>query len=115
MWEEWLRFFLRGVGTQAQDSLRLLTRLEGLRAKYQAIAEEERNSKRMEQALDFLFTRPVLTVRQLESELDTTYTGAKRYMEKLVEAGILKELTGYARNRIFRADEIYKVFEEIGN
>jgi Fic family protein len=114
-WEEWLRFFLRGVSTQAQDSLRLLTRLEGLRAKYQVIAEEERNSRRMEQALDFLFTRPVLTVRQLESELGTTYTGAKRYMEKLVEAGILKELTGYARNRIFRADEIYKAFEEIGN
>jgi Fic family protein len=114
-WEEWLRFFLRGVSTQAQDSLRLLTSLEGLRVKYQVIAEEERNSKRMEQALDFLFTRPVLTVRQLESELGTTYTGAKRYMEKLVEAGILQELTVYARNRIFRADEIYKAFEEIGN
>jgi Fic family protein len=60
----------------------------------------------MEQVLDFLFTRPVLTIRQLESELGTTYTGAKRYMEKLVEVGILKEVTGYARNRIFRADEI---------
>jgi Fic family protein len=114
-WEEWLRFFLRGVSTQAQDSVRRLAKLEGLRTKYQAIALEERNSRRMEQVLDFLFTRPVLTIRQLESELGTTYTGAKRYMEKLVEVGILKEVTGYARNRIFRADEIYKALEEIGN
>ncbi len=114
-WEEWLRFFLRGVSTQAQDSVRRLAKLEGLRTKYQVIADHERNPKRMEQALDFLFTRPVLTIRQLENGLGTTYMGAKRYIEKLVEAGILKEVTGYARNRIFRADEIYKALEEIGN
>jgi type I site-specific restriction endonuclease len=33
----------------------------------------------------------------------------------VIEAGILKEVTGYARNRIFRADEIYKALEAISN
>jgi Fic family protein len=110
-WEDWLRFFLRGVSIQAQDSVQRLNQLEGLRRKYQTIAGRERNPKRMEQALDFLFMRPVLSVRQLEHGLGITFVAAKRYMEKLVEAGVLEEITGYARNRIFRADEIYRALE----
>jgi Fic family protein len=112
-WEEWLRFFLRGVSTQAQDSVRRLNKLEGLRARYQAIADDMRNPRRMEQALDFLFSRPVLSVRQLEKGLGITFATARSYIERLVVAGVLKEVTGYARNRIFRADEIYKALEEI--
>jgi cell filamentation protein, protein adenylyltransferase len=111
-WGDWLRFFLRGVSSQAQDGIQRLGKLEVLRMKYQAIAEAERQVKRMEQILDFLFMRPVLSIRQLEAELGVTYPVAKRYIEKLIQAGILKELTGHARNRIFRAEEIYKTLAE---
>jgi Fic family protein len=113
-WEEWIRFFLRGVSSQARDSVSRLTQLEALRITYQTIADRERNPKRMEQVLDFLFMRPVLSIRQLENELGTTFPVAKRYVEKLAQAGILKELTGFARNRIFRAEEIYKALAQIG-
>jgi hypothetical protein len=58
--------------------------------------------------------RPVLSIRQLENELGTTFSVAKRYVEKLVQAGILKELTGFARNRIYRAEEIYKALAQTG-
>jgi Fic family protein len=107
-WEEWLEFFLRGVSSQAADGIDRLTRLEGLRTKYQSIAEAERQPRRMEQVLDFLFMRPVLSIRQLETELGVTFPVAKRYVEKLIQAGILQEVTGQARNRIFRAEEIYR-------
>jgi len=62
--------------------------------------------------LDFLFTRPIFTVRQMESALDIPFAAAQRYVEKLVAAGILRESTGYAKNRIFRADEIFKALDE---
>ena len=65
----------------------------------------------MEQVLDFLFMRPILSVRQLEDGLAINFVTAKRYIEKLVLAGILHEVTGYSRNRIFRADEILKAVE----
>jgi Fic family protein len=107
-WEDWLRFFLRGVSSQAKDGIGRLARLEALRMKYQPVADMERQTKRMEQVLDFLFMRPVLSIRQLETELNVTFPVAKRYIEKLIRAGILQEVTGNARNRIFRASEIYK-------
>ena len=110
-WNEWIRFFLRGVSIQAKDSVLRLDRLQGLRTKYQAIVESERNASRMEQVLDFLFMRPILSIRQLEDGLAINFVAAKRYVEKLVIAGVLHETTGYSRNRIFRADEILKAVE----
>lgn len=110
-WDEWIRFFLRGVSIQARDGVVRLGQLQSLRTKYQAVVEPERNTQRMEQVLDFLFMRPILSVRQLEDGLVINFTSAKRYIEKLVRAGILHEVTGYARNRIFWADGILKALE----
>lgn len=35
-------------------------------------------------------------------------------IEKFIQLGILREITGQARNRIFRADEILRVIEGAG-
>jgi Fic family protein len=110
-WEEWLRFFLRGVSLQAQDSVFRMTRLQSIRASYDSLVEADRNAARMAAVIDYVFSRPILTVKQLEVALDMPYMAAKRYVEKLVNAGVLRETTGYARNRIFQADEIFQALE----
>lgn len=111
-WEEWLRFFLRGVSLQAQDSVFRMTRLQGIRTKYETRVQVDRNSARMAAVIDFIFSRPILTIRQLETALDMPYMAAKRYIDKLVENGILQETTGYARNRVFLANEIFQALEK---
>lgn len=111
-WEEWLRFFLRGISIQAQDSVFRMTRLQGIRTKYEVLVQVDRNSVRMAAVIDFIFSRPILSIKQLETALDMPYMAAKRYIEKLVDANVLQETTGYARNRVFQANEI---FEALGN
>jgi len=110
-WEEWLRFFLRGVTAQAQDSVFRMTRLQGIRTRYEELVRTDRNPQRMTAMIDFIFSRPILTLRQLETALDMPYMAAKRYVDKLVEAGVLKETTGYARNRVFMAHEVFHALE----
>lgn len=110
-WEEWLRFFLRGITTQAQDGVFRMTQLQGIRARYEDLVQVDRNPQRMSVVIDFMFSRPILNLRQLESALDIPYMAAKRYIDKLVEAGVLKETTGYARNRVFMAHEIFQALE----
>jgi len=110
-WEEWLRFFLRGVSTQAQDSVFRMSRLQGIRTRYEELVQADRNPQRMTDVIDFIFSRPILTLRQLETALDMPYMAAKRYVDKLVEAGVLKETTGYARNRVFMAHEVFQALE----
>ena len=110
-WEAWLRFFLRGVGLQAQDSVFRMTRLQDIRTRYEILVQADRNPARMTAVIDFIFSRPILTIRQLEAALDMPYMAAKRYMDKLVDAEILQETTGYARNRVFLANEIFQALE----
>lgn len=113
-WEEWLRFFLRGVNLQAEDSVFRMTRLQDIRARYETLVQADRNPQRMTAVIDYIFTRPILTVRQVETALKIPYLAATRYIEKLVQANVLQETTGYARNRIFLAHEIFSVLENPG-
>jgi len=110
-WEEWLLFFLRGISTQARDSVIRMERLQRIREKYETIVRADRNVPRMATIVDFLFARPIFTNRQLATEVNIPFKTAGQYIEKLIQVGILRETTGYARNRIFRADEILRAVE----
>jgi hypothetical protein len=46
-WEDWLRFFLRGITSQAHDSVFRMTRLEGIRARYEELVIADRNPNRI--------------------------------------------------------------------
>ena len=114
-WENWLLFFLKGVSSQSLDAIGRIERLGKLRSVYRERLHTERASLRLLQTLDVLFERPILNIHQLETALDVPYRTAQRYVERLVEIDILREVTGQARNRIYRADEILKVLESAGS
>ncbi len=111
-WETWLIYFLRGVSEQSRDGVERLHMLTGIRAAYQHLVESSRNPARMSLVIDFLFTRPILSVRQLSDGLGIPFKTALDYLAKLTDAGVLREITGHARNRIFRADEILVKIQE---
>lgn len=110
-WENWLLFFLKGVSSQSLDAITRIERLGQLRNAYRDRLRSERAAVKLLQTLDVLFERPILNIRQLEAALDVPYRTAQRYMEKLEEIGILREVTGHARNRLYQADEIIRALE----
>jgi Fic family protein len=112
-WEAWLRFFLRGVSAQSKDSITRMERLGAIRSKYQPLVEAEKNSERMAVVVDFLFGRPIFNAKQLAEGLNMPFKTSRQYIEKLVQAGILREITGYARNQIYHADEIFNALDSI--
>jgi Fic family protein len=111
-WEEWLLFFLTGVSIQAVNDAVRLESLLSLRADYLERIRVGRRQERLEQVLDLIFQRPILNVRQVEAAIGIPYMTAERCIERLEKTGILREVTGKARNRIFRADEILAVIEK---
>jgi len=112
-WGAWLRFFLRGVSAQSRDSIVRMERLGSIRSKYQPLVEAEKNSERMTTVVDFLFSRPIFNAKQLANGLNMPFKTSRQYIEKLVQAGILREITGYARNQIYRADEIFNAIDSL--
>ena len=112
-WESWLCFFLQGVAEQSQDALVRAGRLQELRERYREQFQAERTAARLLQVVDLLFDQPLVTVNQVAEALDVHFPSANQYVQQLEEAGVLREITGQARNRVYRADEVLAAIEEM--
>jgi Fic family protein len=110
-WEEWVRFFLSGVAEQSADALRRAATLRRLQDDYHARVQKARASALLLKLVDGLFDHPAITVNGAAKQLGVTHRAASQNIVKLVEAGILAEATGRARNRIFVAGEIVRAVE----
>jgi Fic family protein len=86
-------------------------RLLDLRERYREQFQAERGAARLLQVVDLLFDQPLLTVNQAAEALGVYYRSANQYVQKLEEAGVLREITGQARNRVYRADEVLAAIE----
>ena len=111
-WEEWLAFFLTGVREQSREAAKRVRMLQVLREKYQREFAARRDVERLNKLVDFLIGHPIVTIRQVADGLRLAdYKIAQRQIVKLQEAGIVREVTGNSRNRVFRADEILEAIE----
>ena len=112
-WEAWLLFFLKGVAVQAKDAVMRINKLQALRERYHALVRGTRASARLLQVLDLLFEKPVLQTRQVQKALNLpNFTTAQRYLDRLHQVGIVRETTGKARNRVYKAEEILAALEQ---
>jgi len=105
-WEEWLNFFLTAVKIQADDAILRINKMMELKEDYRAKVQSKRVSSGLFKAVDFLFEKPVFSANQLAKELGTNFARAQRYISSLKQAGIIREITGMSRNRIYAAEEI---------
>lgn len=111
--EQWIRFFLTGVAETARHGKETLEQIIDLRAKYESVIEAHSGikSKRLaKNLLKHLFSKPVVTARDVEAMLSISKPTATALVNSLAEAGILKEKTGYARNRVFVLHEYLGLF-----
>jgi Fic family protein len=112
-WDKWLSFFLEGVRNQSLDTIARIQRLENILTKYRQMLRNERDADRLSHVVDYLIEQPVVTVRQVEAGIGVSdYKIAQRYVEKLEAFGIIREITRKPRNRIYLAEEIFRVIEE---
>lgn len=110
-WQAWLEFFLRGIAEQSRDAVQRIQKLQALREQYRTRVQQTRAAARLLQVVDLLFAQPLVTVAVVQDALKIHFPNAQRYVEQLVVAGILKEITGRERNRIYRAEEIFRAIE----
>ena len=112
-WEDWLGFFLQGVSevsAQASDTAR---RVLSLRETHRALIAERlgRAAGAGHRILDHLYTRPIVSVNEVRDLLGVTYTAANGLVDRLVDVGVLAEMTGQARNRRFRYAAYIDLFD----
>jgi len=101
-WERWCCFFLEGVQETSQkiseDMKRILSLMAKDRAHIETIGRAGASTHRV---YDYLLKKPYLLLSAAAKELKLSVPTITNAVMKLSELGIVKELTGQARNRIF--------------
>jgi Fic family protein len=113
-WEQWLTFFLNGVVQVASEATETARRVLRLRESYRTTITERfgRVAGNGHKVLESLFDRPIISVENVVALTDTSFASANGLVARMVEAGIVVEMTGFARNRRFRFDSYVRLFDE---
>jgi len=106
-WEEWLAFFLDGMAQAAEQATRLALDIVALRERDReriavGLGRRVANAQLL---LDELFRQPIITARTVEDLLSVSQPTASSLVTALEGLGILRELTGRQRYRIFAYGE----------
>lgn len=111
--EQWLRFFLKGVSETATLGKQVLSNVVDLRIVYTDRIRNSVSPRRQTKAtelLTVLYKNPYTTSKDVASVLKITHPTANVLIEEMVHTGLLKEVTGHKRNRIYHLWEYQELF-----
>lgn len=83
-----------------------------LRQRFQEKVRAKRASALAGHLVDHLFKSPAITVPLARELLKITYPSANPTVQKLVEAGILHEISGHKRNRVWLAPQVLEILSK---
>lgn len=111
-WSAWVQFFLQGVVECAQESTQRVAGLLALRDDYHGQFHSARSSALLLKLIDELFGQPSMTIVGAAKVLEVTPASASANIQKLEKAGILKEVTGRKRDRMYIAPGILSFVDD---
>jgi Fic family protein len=111
-WEGWTQFFLRGVEQVSNQATETVRRVLELRERHRAAITDQlgRAAGNGHRVHESLFHRPIVTVGTVQELTGLSFAPANELVNRLAGLGVLRETTGYKRNRRFQYDEYVKLF-----
>lgn len=112
-WEAWLRFFFEGVAITAQASVdtahRLLVIFREDTARVEGLGRAAATALRV---YDTFRRRPLMTIPTLTTATNASFPTVSRAIDSLVSLGIVKEITGRKRERVFAYRQYLDILNE---
>lgn len=110
-WENWIRFFLTALTDQSLKTqvtvLKIIALHNNLKNKIAAI-----NSAYAINLLDVIFTTPIVSFASIKKRLKTkSYQTIYNLLTKFVKIGVLKEVSGRKRNRIYVFQQLLDILK----
>ena len=112
--KEWLVFFLYGVRETAQHSTQVFKDILTLKARIERDVFPAFSRRRLPNAqtlLQHLYQAPVVNIKSVAELLNLRPNTAAELINDFVNHGVLSELTGKQRNRLFWFKEYIDVFK----
>ena len=109
-WETWIEFFLEGVAKTAKQAVQTAMEINNLfEQDLMKISSLGRARLSCEQTLEYLKKLPQITVSGLAKALGMSAPTARSALNHMIELGILKEVTGQKRDKIY----VYRTYLDI--
>jgi Fic family protein len=110
---QWLLFFLEGIRQTAENAVKTLKMIVTLKENIETtrLIQLGQRQKQAHKFMDLLYRTPIVDSGDLVEKLDLSSATAMRMLKDFIKLGILRETTGYKRNRIFMFSEYIKLFE----
>jgi len=111
-WAGWLQYFLNGVARQSEDALSRAERTNALLERWHRKLASDAHAKVAIQIVDLLGANPFVTPRGAQQRLGLAYNTVMRAIGQLEKQGIVKEVSGAKRDRVYCAKKLLQIFEE---
>ncbi len=111
--EHWIKFFLVGVAETAKNGKSTFEKIIALRHdSEQKIMSLGKRAKIGQELLKQLYSQPILNTKQIAERLNITPPSASTLVKQFETIDILKEVTGFKRNRLFQFTKYLRLFEK---
>ena len=108
---QWLKFFLEGVRSTSENSIQTFKDIIKLRREVEdKIISLGKKQALAKSFLQYLYSEPITGTKDAAETLNINFTTAAKLIDDFVNLGILVELTGFKRNRVFSFDNYIKLF-----
>lgn len=112
-WEKWIDFFLTGVDETARGAADTVARLLQLfqvdRTRIYDLGRAAGSAPRVH---EFMQRQPVLSSRRVVAELGLSKPTANAAISQLVQLGIVEEITGQQRSRVYAYKDYLRILGE---
>ena len=112
-WEAWLTFFLQGVQETAENAAATARRLtERFAADRERLATEGRRAGSALRVHVALQERPILSIPETRKRTHLAFPTVSAAMRLLEATGVVREITGFSRNRVYVYGEYLRILNE---
>lgn len=109
---QWVKFFLEGVRQTSENSIQTFKSIILLRQECESqILTLGKKIKLAKEFLHYLYSKPITDSQDVAEAFSINLSTALRLIEDFVRLDILRETTGYKRNRVFVFSKYVKLFE----
>ena len=108
-WLGWVKFMLHGVEITAKDAVAVSENLERLHAEIEPRAKAESGGLEL---LRLLYRYPIIDARGLRKHLKMAPTTAIARLQRFEKLGIVREITGQKRGRVYRFDRYIDTLDD---
>jgi Fic family protein len=109
----WVKFFLEAVISTANSGIRTFQNILSLKQEMDSIiigfGKKAHNASKL---IEFLYQKPIVSISDIIEPLNVSKQTASVLVKEFEEKGILIEITGYERNKLFAFNKYLSIYSQ---